>query len=252
MGRSGKRKVVFKQFEVHDADCAMKVGTDALLLGAWSYVSEARKIIDAGTGSGIVALMAAQRAPLAEVTGVELEPNAVIEAKANGARSPWPSRIRVVEGTIQAFAGRAEHQGTFDAFLINPPFFHGKPKSPDEARNLARHDEALPFAEFLDAAWNLLNSSGALQVVWPWDRWVELKNGAEACGFHLRRQADVCGREGHDPRRVLSHWVKLQPEEVPQHEVICIELGKRIEGQPQLSNRYKDLLSPYVLTWPEP
>ena len=244
--------MVFKQFEVHDADCAMKVGTDALLLGSWSDVSDARQIIDAGTGSGIVALMAAQRAPLAEVTGVELEPNAVAEAKANSERSPWSDRTRIVEDSIQAFAARAENQGAFDTFLINPPFFHGKPKSPDEARNLARHDDALPYAAFLNAAWNLLNSNGTLQVVWPWDRWAELKNGADKFGFHLRRQADVCGRESHEPRRVLSHWVKLPPTEAPQHEVISIELGERIGGQPQLSNRYKDLLSPYVLNWPEP
>lgn len=244
--------MVFKQFEVHDADCAMKVGTDALLLGSWSDVSGARKIIDAGTGSGIVALMAAQRAPRAEVTGVELEPNAVAEARANSDRSPWSDRVRIVEDSIQAFATKAENQGAFDAFLINPPFFHGKPKSPDEARNLARHDEALPYAAFLAAAWNLLNSNGTLQVVWPWDRWAELKNGAEKCGFHLRRQADVCGREGHEPRRVLSHWVKLPTTEAPQHEVICIELGERIDGQPQLSSQYKELLNPYVLNWPEP
>ena len=244
--------MVFKQFEVHDADCAMKVGTDALLLGSWSDVSDARQIIDAGTGSGIVALMAAQRAPHAEVTGVELEPNAVAEAKVNSERSPWSDCVRIVEDSIQAFAMKVENQGAFDAFLINPPFFHGKPKSPDEARNLARHDDALPFAEFLDAAWNLLNSNGTLQVVWPWDRWAELKNGAENRGFHLRRQADICGREGHEPRRVLSHWVKLPPEQAPQHEVICIEVGERIEGQPQLSSRYKELLNSYVLTWPEP
>ena len=243
--------MVFKQFEVHDADCAMKVGTDALLLGSWSDVSGARKIIDAGTGSGIVALMAAQRAPNAEVTGVELEPNAVAEARANSDRSPWSNRMRIVEDSIQAFARRAENQGAFDSFLINPPFFHGKPKSSDEARNLARHDDALPFTVFLDAAWSMLNAVGTLQLVWPWDRWAELKNGAEVRGFHLCRKADVCGREGHEPRRVMSHWVKLPPIEAPKQEMICIELGERVEGQPQLSKRYKDLLSPYVLTWPE-
>ena len=244
--------MVFKQFEVHDADCAMKVGTDALLLGSWSDVSDARQIIDAGTGSGIVALMAAQRAQRAEVIGVELEPNAVAEAQANSNRSPWSDRVRIVEDSIQAFATKAENQGAFDAFLINPPFFHRKPKSPDEARNLARHDDALPYAAFLAAAWNLLNSNGTLQVVWPWDRWAELKNGAENLGFYLRRQADVCGREGHEPRRVLSHWVKLPTTELPQHEVICIELGERVDGQPQLSSQYKELLNPYVLNWPEP
>jgi tRNA1Val (adenine37-N6)-methyltransferase len=243
--------VVFKQFEVHDEDCAMKVGTDALLLGSWCEVANARRIIDAGTGSGIVALMAAQRAPHAEVTGVELEPHAVAEANANATRCPWPNRIRVVEDSIQAFAAKAEHQGRFDAFLINPPFFHGKPKSPDEARNLARHDDALPYAAFLDAAWKLLSPVGSLQVVWPWERWAELKEGAEVSGFHMRRQAEVCGREGHEPRRVLTHWVKYTPEEPPQREVISIELGKRVEGQPQLSSRYKELLSPYVVTWPE-
>ena len=237
---------------MHDADCAMKVGTDALLLGAWADVSKARRIVDAGTGSGIVALMACQRAPNAEVVGVELEPNAVIEAKANVLRSCWSDRISVVEDSIQSFATAAENEGLFDTFLINPPFFHGKPKSPDKARNLARHDDTLPYESFLDAAWKLLSEEGDLQLVWPWDRWTELKLGAEMRGFHLLRKAEICGREGHEPLRVLSHWTKRITGEIHQNEVISVELGKRLDGQPQLSDRYKALLSPYVISWPEP
>ncbi len=250
MGRSGRRKVVFKEFEVRDSECAMKVGTDALLLGAWAEVSTSQRIIDGGTGCGIVALMVCQRATHAQIIGVELEPKAVREAKANMARSPWSSRISAIKDSLQSFGTRTEYKGYFDTFLINPPFFHGKPKSSDCARNLARHDDSLPIHVFLDVARDLLNETGSLQLIWPWDRWQELKKAAEARDFSLLRNAEVHGRKDLDPSRVLSHWVKGIPSHESKNEVIWIETGERIKGLPQLSKRYKALLNPYVVSWP--
>jgi len=105
----------------------MKVGTDALLLATWSDLGNARRVVDAGTGCGIIALMAAQRAPLAAIVGVELEPQAVAQARENAENSPWSDRISIVTSSIQSFASEPKHQNSFDTFLVNPPFFHGKP-----------------------------------------------------------------------------------------------------------------------------
>jgi tRNA1Val (adenine37-N6)-methyltransferase len=252
MGRSGRRKVVFKQFEVHDSNCAMKVGTDALLLGSWADVQESERIVDAGTGSGILALMACQRAPTASVLAVELEPQAAAEARANVERGPWPDRITIAESSIQEIAREAQWQRGFDCFVVNPPFFHGKPKSPDSARNLARHDDALPLSELIASAAALLAVGGALQLIWPWDRWHELVAEAQSANFTICRMAKVRGRSDGEVSRVLSHWRFQQNSNASvTEEEIAIEQSNRKDGIPMLSERYKDLLDPYVLSWPE-
>lgn len=230
----------------------MKVGTDALMLGSWADVENAERIVDSGTGSGILALMACQRAPLASVLAVELEPLAAAEARANVERSPWPERVFVAEASIQDIAKEPKWQTGFDCFLVNPPFFHGKPKSPDPARNLARHDDALPLSELIGSAAALLKVGGSLQMVWPWDRWPELKTAAQSVGFYLCRAATVRGRNDGEVTRVLSHWRFKQPSNAPiKEEEIAIEQSARIDGVPVLSDRYKDLLDPYVVSWPE-
>lgn len=230
----------------------MKVGTDALLLGSWAEVQHAKRIVDAGTGSGILALMACQRAPGASVLAVELEPLAAAEARANVERSPWSDRVDVSESSIQAIARESRWKEGFDCFLVNPPFFHGKPKSPDAARNLARHDDALPLSELIAAAASLLHDGGALQLIWPWDRWEELESSARSAQFYLRRLAAVRGRSDGEVTRVLSHWQFRQhsPSSVIEEE-IAIEQSIRSHGIPQLSERYKMLLEPYVVSWPE-
>lgn len=230
---------------------AMKVGTDALLLASWSRVEGAGRVVDAGTGCGIIALMVGQRAPGAEIVGVELEPNAAAQARANVEQSPWSNRITIVEESIQSFSRQAEHQSAFDVFLINPPFFHGKPKSPDAARNLARHDDALPLSDLVDAAQRVLRSGGTLHVVWPFDRWEELVERAVDQGFNLVRTATIQGRPDTDVTRVLSEWkLGVRPHGNPAEEAIAIELGDRVEGAPQFSERYKQLLDPFVVSWP--
>lgn len=230
----------------------MKVGTDALLLGSWAEVQGAKRIVDAGTGSGILALMACQRAPRASVLAVELEPLAVAEARSNVERSPWPDRVSVTKSSIQAIAREPQWQKAFDCYLVNPPFFHGKPKSPDAARNLARHDDALPLSELIASAASLLTDGGALQLVWPWDRWTELESAARSAHFHLRRFAAVRGRSDGQVTRVLSHWqFQLHSLESVLKEEITIEQSMRIDGVPVLSKRYKELLDPYVVSWPE-
>lgn len=251
MGRNGRRKVVFKQFEVRDEHSAMKVGTDALLLATWASLDGACRILDAGTGCGIIALMAAQRAQQAVVVGVELEPEAVTQARDNAERSPFSDRVSIIASSIQSFASQPLNQGGFDSFLINPPFFHGKPKSPDPARNLARHDDALPLQDLVVSARKLLRERGQLQIVWPFDRWEELKEEARRAGFQLVRFATVQGRPETEVTRVLSQWCSSGNADVePEKEVICIEQGQRNDGPPRHTSRYKELLGDFVVDWP--
>jgi tRNA1Val (adenine37-N6)-methyltransferase len=229
----------------------MKVGTDALLLATWASLDGACRILDAGTGCGIIALMAAQRAQQAVVVGVELEPEAVTQARNNAERSPFSDRVSIIASSIQSFASEPLNQGVFDSFLINPPFFHGKPKSPDPARNLARHDDALPLQDLVVSARKLLRERGQLQIVWPFDRWEELKEEAQRAGFQLVRFATVQGRPETEVTRVLSQWCSSGNADVePEKEVICIEQGQRNDGPPRHTSRYKELLGDFVVDWP--
>lgn len=229
----------------------MKVGTDALLLATWASLDGACRILDAGTGCGIIALMAAQRAQQAVVVGVELEPEAVTQARDNAERSPFSDRVSIIASSIQSFASQPLNQGGFDSFLINPPFFHGKPKSPDPARNLARHDDALPLQDLVVSARKLLRERGQLQIVWPFDRWEELKEEARRAGFQLVRFATVQGRPETEVTRVLSQWCSSGNADVePEKEVICIEQGQRNDGPPRHTSRYKELLGDFVVDWP--
>ena len=250
MGRSGNRQVVFKEFTVHDDQCAMKVGTDAVLLGSWLDVSKARQIIDVGTGSGIVALMVAQRAKDARVVGVEMDLNAANQAAANFLASPFSKRLEAVTSKIQHFDSHPMEREKYDWVVSNPPFFHNKPKSPDPSRNLARHDDELPLEDMLRMAHFLLHATGMMGLVWPTDRESELIGAATEGGWKCARKLRIHGTSEHESLRFLSEWYKDVPEQAHRREesedVMCIEEPGRRTGQPQYSTRYRELLMPFV------
>lgn len=150
----------FKRFTVSHGKCAMKVGTDGVLLGAWAHGG--RHILDVGTGSGLVALMMAQRYEDAEVTAIDIEPGACLQARENVEASPFAGKISVVESSLQGF-----HGGEFDAIVCNPPFYAGTLASKTAARTMARSAETLPFADLFRHAVRLLADGGVLSVVVP-------------------------------------------------------------------------------------
>ena len=151
----------------------MKVGTDGVLLGAWAGVRPSdRRILDVGTGTGLIALMMAQRAPEALITGVDVEE--VSQARENAAASPWGGRVVFEQCPVQEFAPDER----FDLILSNPPFFVDSLTCPDEGRTTARHAVRLPFDQLRDAVVRLLAAEGRFAVILPTDE--------------ARRFADVC------------------------------------------------------------
>ena len=150
----------FKRFTVNHGKCAMKVGTDGVLLGAWARGG--RRILDVGTGSGLVALMMAQRFEEAEVTAIDIEPGACQQARENVAASPFAGRISVVETALQSF-----EDGLYDAIVCNPPFYAGTIRSKTAARTMARSAETLPFADLFRHVARLLADGGEFSVVIP-------------------------------------------------------------------------------------
>lgn len=154
----------FKQFVVHQDRCGMKVGTDGVLLGAWA--EGGKHILDIGTGTGLIALMLAQRYQDAEITGVELNEQAALQAQENVDASPFAHQITIENVTIQRFSLQTSLQGYFDSIVSNPPFYHSL-KSKNHERTLARHTESLAFTELFEAVSLLLAPKGCFSAVIP-------------------------------------------------------------------------------------
>ena len=214
----------FKQFTIHQDRCAMKVGTDGVLLGAWARVAHCRNILDIGTGTGLVALMAAQQSQ-ADVLGIDLDADAVAQAAENVAASPWNHRVRIMEmdvrnvnkllGTDKAFSH------PFDAILCNPPYFENSLKCPDAARAMARHTDTLSFDELASSVARLLSADGEFSVVIPYDRAADMTVSAACYGLFATRQTAVCTKQGARPKRVLMAFTRLGAAYTP--DVLCIQ-----------------------------
>src|SRR6266850_1577807 len=143
----------FKQFIVHHDRCAMKVGTDAVLLGAWAGAAGAKTILDIGTGSGIIALMLAQRTPsYARIDAVEIEQSDFLQASENAQNSPWPEKIIVHHTSIQEY----QTDSQYDLIICNPPYFINSLLPPSPFRKQARHAALLPNRDLLTAVKRLL------------------------------------------------------------------------------------------------
>ena len=154
----------FKQFRVYHDRCAMKVGTDGVLLGAWAPAENATRILDIGAGSGLISLMLAQRSE-ATIVGVELDEAAALQAHENVAQSRFASRIEIVNTDILHYTSEAK----FDLIVSNPPFFNNALECPDKQRAQARHTSSLPLHWLIDAAFRLLREDGLFSIILPAD-----------------------------------------------------------------------------------
>ncbi len=191
----------FKQFDIDDHGCGMKVGTDGVLLGAWADCTHAARIADLGAGSGLLALMMAQRAPLARITAVEIDPDAARAAGANFAASPWAERL------VAACADASEADlPPMDLIVCNPPYFSSTLRSPDAKRARARHAAALSPVSALRIAARTLTPDGSIAMVTPADLESELTYQAELLRLKPRRICRVSTVAGKQPARLLSQW----------------------------------------------
>lgn len=194
----------------------MKVGTDGVLLGAWMPIRVAdRRLLDIGTGTGLIALMAAQRSPKSRITAIELDEAAAEQAQENVAHSPWGERIEVHNTPLQAY--HAEEP--FDLIFSNPPYFEDALPALDQQRTYARHTTTLPFKELLQGALRLLAPEGRFALILPTeqaDRFVRLA----ALDLWLERRCDVATTPSRPPRRSLLLFSKVKPERVERERLV--------------------------------
>ncbi|SHJ11459.1 tRNA1Val (adenine37-N6)-methyltransferase [Tangfeifania diversioriginum] len=201
----------FKQFKIIQEKAAMKVGTDGVLLGAWVNISEARTILDVGTGTGIIALMLAQRSQ-AKITGIEIEENAAAEATENARNSPWSNRISILHTSFQEFAATSQNQ--FDCIVSNPPYFANNIKSADKNLAVARHSDLLSFSDLAKAAKKLLTTNGKLALILPADNAPKFIETAKCSDLFLSFLTEV----KPTPQKPANRWLmeftqKPQPPE---------------------------------------
>jgi tRNA1Val (adenine37-N6)-methyltransferase len=195
----------FKQFTIRQNACAMKVGTDGVMLGAWVSVdTQPQRILDVGTGTGLIALMLAQRTAAAQVDAVEVDQEAARQAQQNAENSPWAERITVLHQNFNDFARLSTSR--YDLIVSNPPYFRQSLASPDSGRTLARHAEELRHEELIKGTAQLLNLHGKLAVVMPYVEGNIFIALAAKSGLYCNRKLNVSTKKGKPVKRLLLEF----------------------------------------------
>lgn len=213
----------FKKFTIYHDRCAMKVGTDGVLLGAWVDVS-GDNILDIGTGTGLISLMMAQRNEKARIDAIDIDSDAVSQAKDNIGNSPFGNRINSWNASLQVFCSKAEKR--YDVIVSNPPFFVQSLKSPNKERSLARHTDSLPVADLIGLSASLLSQAGRMSFIYPFDYKAELIKLAEQYKLSVSRITNVFPTSDSVPKRIL---VELSKEEAtPIENDLIIEKARHV------------------------
>lgn len=190
----------FQQFSVNDDQCGMKVGTDAILLGAWCDVGGAKRILDIGTGSGIIALMMAQRSSIAtQIDAIELVPADAMQAKENISASPWHEKVSVIQSSAQAYRPTE----AYDLIVCNPPYFSRSLLPPEANRSTVRHTETLTHIELIDAAIRLMSPGARFSVILPTIQGNAFHKESALKGLFLKRITRFFTRAGKPQSRSL-------------------------------------------------
>lgn len=232
----------FKQFTIHQRRAAMKVGTDGVLLG--SLAEGGLRVLDVGTGTGIISLMMAQRYPDAHFTALEIDENAFADAKDNFAASIFADRIDVVRTSFQEYEEQYLRAGgeLYDCVVSNPPYFDESLENPDEGRAKARHTSSLPFEDLIGGAYRLLTDGGVFSVCIPPEVLKKFSAIALIRGFCLKYcyAIKTVPRKPNPRRYVLVFQKNIFCE--PQEHVFCLQ-----NADGSRSEWYQELMKDFYL-----
>ncbi len=227
----------FKHFAVSHAYSSMKVGTDAVLLGAWSDSSDATTILDIGTGCGLIAIMMAQKNNSATITAIDIEENSIVEAKQNFNNTIWNHRLSAQQISIQDFALSTTQK--FDFIICNPPFFSRSTHSPNKIRHQARHTDTLPPLDFFKSCLALMADHGKISLILPFDSSSNWINAAETFGLYPSKMTNVFSYPTKPIERLIVEFTKINLP--PATTDFYIRQGKNLpysEAYIQLTNAF--------------
>lgn len=226
----------FKTFEIRQERSAMKVGTDGVLLGAWAAdrkaIDREMRIMDIGSGTGLIAMMMAERFQKANVVGIEIDHEAVEESIENVARSIFNGRIEIVEGRFEEYGGK----GKYDIMVCNPPYFKDSLKCPGKGRLIARHGENFDVAELFRFVRQHLKEDGVFAMIFPYDR--ENEAVQSAVGLVVRRRARISGTRDGNIKRTLLEFGLEKGECIEESEYVEEERGVRSEWYRKLTDKF--------------
>lgn len=228
----------FQQFTIRQSHAAMKVGTDSDLLGA--MCAGGSLVLDIGTGTGVLSLMLAQRFPQAQITAIEIDENAVIDAKYNFEQSPWGNRITLHHTSFQDYIS-TNPLPHFDAVVCNPPYFDHSLECPDQGRSRARHTSSLPFSVLIQGAYQLLLDGGLFSVCIPPEVLKDFDAQCREVGFSLFQNNIIKTIPEKGPKRYVLVYKKGRVEQV-EEKVCCMRNADRTR-----SDWYLELMKDFLI-----
>lgn len=232
----------FKQFVIHQDRCAMKVGTDGVLLGAWASVEGAQTALDIGTGTGLIAVMLGQRSTSVTIDAVEIDTDSCAQAQQNMEAAPWADRLRLIPSSIQEYAQTANQE--YDLILSNPPFFTGGVLSDQQDRNQVRHTIKLSHADLLRSVRKLLKPEGRFCLILPLIEGLRFQELARSYQLYPTKILEVHPRPQKPVNRLL---MQLERREV---EVLRDRISVYPEEGEDWTAAYKRLTADFYLKIP--
>lgn len=225
----------FRQFVVHQEKAAMKVGTDGVLLGAWADCSTATRVLDIGSGTGLVSIMLAQRCN-AEIDAVEIDENSYLQSLENISTCPWRERITAHHMPIQEY--KKTTSGKYDLVVSNPPYFVNSLKPGNAGKNISCHNDLLPFPDIINAVNTLLEDSGKFSLILPYTEGLLFIEQCSRSALFCSKKTTVFPCPWKKPSRLLLEFRKT--ESLLTEGSITIELNQRHGYSPEYVSLTKE------------
>jgi tRNA1Val (adenine37-N6)-methyltransferase len=229
----------FKEFSVSQDQCAMKIGTDSVLLGAWAPIEHhPLSILDIGAGTGVLSLMLAQRSDAMTIDAIEIDDDAYEQCVENLENSPWSDRLFCYHASLEEFTEEIEEQ--YDLIICNPPFYLDHYKTDDKQRDLARFQDAMPFEHLLESVSKLLSNNGRFAVVIPFKEETCFSELAQSFGLHAHQILRV---RGNTTSQIVRSLMYFGFENIPSNsDELIIETGRH-----QYTDEYINLTKEFYL-----
>lgn len=218
----------FKQFSIKQDQCAMKVGTDGVLLGAWTpLINNPYNVLDIGAGTGLIALMIAQRSNAEQIDAIEIDENAYEQCVENFEESKWNDRLFCFHADLNEYTEELfEEEEEYDLIVSNPPFYSENYSSGDEKRDQARFQEALPFDQLIESAQALLSENGIFSVIIPFKEEINFIALAESVNLYPLKITRVKGTSMSETKRSLIAFTRIKQD--PLIDELIIEIERHI------------------------